>query len=57
MNQELKGGKGKKDQQDKMVKFLMMQGVRLTSSRKKLAKVNIPSTFSGLGKARKMNRI
>ena len=32
----------------------MMQGARPSSSTKKLAKVNMPSTFSGLGKARKV---
>ena len=57
MNQELKGSKKKRAQQDKIVKLLMMQGVRLTTSKKKLAKVNMSSTFSRLGKARKMNRI
>ena len=31
-----------------------MQGPRPSSSTKKLAKVNMPSTFSGLGKARKV---
>ena len=32
----------------------MMQGARPSSSTKKLANVNMPSTFSGLGKARKV---
>ena len=32
----------------------MMQGARPSSSTKKLAKVNMPSTFSRLGKARKV---
>ena len=31
-----------------------MQGARPFSSTKKLAKVNMPSTFSGFGKARKV---
>ena len=37
-----------------MIDLLMMQGARSSSSTKKLAKVNMPSTFSGLGKARKV---
>jgi hypothetical protein len=37
-----------------MIEFLMMQGARPSFSTKKLAKVNMPRTFSGLGKARKV---
>jgi hypothetical protein len=35
-----------------MIELLMMQGARPSFSTKKLAKVNMPSTFPGLGKAR-----
>ena len=34
MNQELKGGKENRAQHDKMVDFLMMKGVRPSSSKK-----------------------
>src|ERR1700738_1744885 len=54
VNQELKRGKEERARQDKMIELLMMQGTRPSSSTKKLAKVNMPSTFSGLGKARKV---
>jgi hypothetical protein len=54
VNQELKRGKDKRVRQNKMIKLLMMQGARPSSSTKKLAKVNMPSTFSGFGKARKV---
>ena len=54
VNQELKRGKEERARQDKMIELLMMQGARPSSSTKKLAKVNMPSTFSGLGKARKV---
>jgi hypothetical protein len=37
-----------------MIELLMMQRARLSSSTKKLAKVNMPSTFSWFGKARKV---
>ena len=52
-NQELKHRKKERAWQDKMIKFLMMQCAR-PSSIKKLAKVNMPSTFSELSKARKV---
>ena len=35
----------------------MIQGVRPSSFTKKLAKVNMPNCFSGLGKASKVNKI
>ena len=54
MRQEIKRGKEKRARQDKMIELLMMQRARPFSSTKKLAKVNMPSTFSGLGKARKV---
>jgi hypothetical protein len=54
VNQELKRGKDERAHQDKMIELLMTQGTRPSSSTKKLAKVNMPSTFSGLGKARKV---
>ena len=54
MRQEIKCEKEEKAQQDKMIKLLMMQGARPSSSTKKLAKVNMPSTFFGLGTARKV---
>jgi hypothetical protein len=54
VNQELKRGKDERARQDKMIELLMTQGARPSSSTKKLAKVNMPSTFSGLGKARKV---
>jgi hypothetical protein len=54
VNQELKRGKDKGVRQEKMIEFLMMQGVRPSSLTKKLAKVNMPITFSGLGKAKKI---
>ena len=37
-----------------IIKLLMVQGAR-PSSTKKIAKINMPSTFSGLGKTRKVN--
>lgn len=54
VNQELKRGKEERDRQERLIEHLMMQGPRPSSSTKKLAKVNMPSTFSGLGKARKV---
>ena len=54
MGEEIKHGKEEKARQDKMIELLMMQGARPSSSTKKLAKVNMPSTFSRLGKARKV---
>jgi hypothetical protein len=37
-----------------MIELLMMQGGRPSSSTKKLAKLNMPKMFSGLGKARRV---
>jgi hypothetical protein len=54
MNQVLKRGKQEKAHQEKLIEHLMMQGPRPSSSLKKLAKVNIPSAFFGLGKAKKV---
>jgi hypothetical protein len=54
VNQELKRRKEERDRQEKLIELLMMQGSRPSSSTKKLAKVNMPSTFSGLGKAKKV---
>ena len=54
MRQEIKRGKEERARQDKMIELLMMQGARPSSSTKKLAKVNMPSTFSELGRARKV---
>ena len=54
MRQEIKCGKEERARQDKMIELLMMQGARPSSATKKLAKANMPSTFSGLGKARKV---
>ena len=36
-----------------MIKPLMIKGIRLYSSTKKLAKINMSNTFSGLVKAKK----
>ena len=54
MRQEIKRGKEERASQDKMIKLLMLLGTRPSSSTKKLAKVNIPSTFFRLGRARKV---
>ena len=54
VNQELKRGKDERARQKKMIEFLMMQGTRPSFSTKKLAKVNMQSTFLGLGKVRKV---
>ena len=54
LNQELKRMKEKKNRQERLIEHLLMQGSRPSSSTKKLAKVNMPSTFSRLGKARKV---
>jgi hypothetical protein len=56
VNQELKHDKDKRARQYKMIKLLMMQEARPCSSTKKLGKVYMPSTFSGLGKARKSKK-
>ena len=45
MKQELKHGKEERAQQNKMIDFLKMKGTRLFSSIRKLAKVNMLSTF------------
>ena len=37
-----------------MLKLFMVQGARLPSSTKKLAKVNMPSTYFGLGKSKEV---
>ena len=52
INQELKRRKSKKARQDKIMEIFMMQGARLSSLTKKLAKVNMSRTLSGLGKTR-----
>jgi hypothetical protein len=54
VNQELKRVKEERDRQERLIEHLLMQGSRPSSSTKKLAKGNMPSTFSGLGKARKV---
>ena len=54
VNQELKRTKEKSARQERLIEHLLMQGSKPSSSTKKLAKVNMPSTFSGLGKARKV---
>ena len=54
MRQKIKRRKEERARQDKMIELLMMQGARPSFSIKKLAKVNMPSTLSGLGKARKV---
>lgn len=53
MNKKFKCGKHERARLDKMIKLLMMQGVR-PSSTKKLAKVYMPSTFCGLDKTKNM---
>ena len=50
VNQELKQGKENKARQDKINELLMMQGARPSSSRKKLVKVNMSSTFANLAR-------
>jgi hypothetical protein len=57
MNQEFKHGKDERAWQDKMIEFLMMNCARCCFLRKKLAKVNMPSTFLGLGKERRVKKI
>ncbi|MGH3053573.1 MAG: hypothetical protein ACRDL7_01175, partial [Gaiellaceae bacterium] len=54
VKQELKHGKEERDRQERMIAHLLIQWSRPSSLTKKLAKVNMPSTFSGLGKARKV---
>jgi hypothetical protein len=54
VNQELKCGKDERACQDKLIEFLKMQRARPSFSAKKLAKVNMPNTFSVLGKAIKV---
>ena len=48
VNQELKRTQEKSARQEKLIEHLLMQGSKPSSSTKKLAKVNMPSTFSGL---------
>ena len=54
LNQELKRIKEDRIRQEKLIEHLLTQEARPSSSTKKLAKVNIPSTFSGLRKAKKV---
>ena len=51
VNQELKSGKEKRARKDKKIKHLIIQDVS-PSSTKKLAKINMPSTFSRFCNAR-----
>ena len=53
LNQELKQGKQERACNDKLIKCLIMQGPKSSSSVKKLAKVNMPSTFLALVKLEK----
>ena len=53
MNEELRQVKKDKAFQEKLIEHLMMQSPRLSSSTKKLAKVNMQSTSSRLEKAMK----
>jgi hypothetical protein len=53
MNEELRRDKKDKAFQEKLIEHLMMQSPRLSSSTKKLAKVNMQSTSSRLEKAMK----
>ena len=50
VNQELKHGKDERAREDIIIKLLIMQGIRPSSS----TKVNMPSIFSGLRKTRKV---
>lgn len=52
-----KSGKRKKAQQDKMIDLFMIQGARHSFFAKKLAKVNMPNTFSRLGNEGKVKNI
>ena len=54
VNQELKCEKEERTRQDKMIELVIMDGARPSFSTKKLAKVNMLSTFYGLSKARKV---
>ena len=54
MKQELKQVKEERARQDRLIDHLLAQNLRPSSSTKKLAKVNIPSTFFGLCKAKKV---
>ena len=56
MNEKFKHDKVKKVWQKKMIELLMMQSARPFFLIKKLAKVNMLSTFSGFGKARKVKK-
>jgi hypothetical protein len=57
MNQELKCDKNKKARQDKMIELVMMQGARPSSTTKKLAMVDMPMTFFGFGKSKKVEEV
>lgn len=54
VNKEVKRDKVNKTWKNKMIEFLMKEGVMPSYSTKKLAKLNMPSTFSGFGKTIKM---
>lgn len=45
VNKKFKHGKDKLAQWDKMIKILIMQGTKHYSPTKKMAKVNMPTTF------------
>jgi hypothetical protein len=53
MNEELKYGKKMTVQQNQLVKPLIMQGARLSSKWKTLAKVNMPNSILEFGKPTK----
>ena len=57
MTQKLKHGKDERACQHKMIKLFMMQGARPSFLTKKLAKVNMSSTFLGVCKAKKVKKI
>ena len=54
VNQEIKCGKEKRARQEKVIELLIMQGTRSSSLTKKLAKANMPSTFFGFDKVKKV---
>ncbi len=55
VNKELKQSKKERVKQNKFIKRLMRQEARPSSLSKKLAKVNLPSAYSGFEKASKGN--
>ena len=57
VNLEFKHDKDKRAQQDKMIELFMMQNAISSSPTNRLAKVNMPSSFMGLGKAKKIKNI